>query len=460
MWALSFIRYETMAMMRFADKQSANSSRCVARTLTELLLPNHNYIHLNYSHTGHFYEMTTFFRYQTPDMTPADQIWLNQLGQLSHALAKEQLNFSEFFELILKTRLSEFSRYRELAVYRISLMSGLNRLAANALVSSINSSDIEFPLPYQLEILYGIEYLKNLGLYKENNFENAKIFKRGNNFINLLKGINNQDHSSNERTQPQRKEVIHLEITKSGFFSIIRTICLAKYIANNLNLSLTVSKEEHWWPYPIRFDYIFPGLVKQVDLQGPTFTTNSLYTYFSNNYEFSVSLNFHICEYYLQIYSLIRDFLAQQGLSSNTTNYSVFLYLRGGDKWLTEGIVIPDVFYVRSLFESLSGSTEPGSIALSSDDYFFAARVQDAFPFKSTNIELAHSSGYFMNEKVATAESVISLLNSFCAGVSADKCLGDTSSNYVNAMSWTRLALRGYDSICFPNSVHPCRIFS
>ncbi len=34
MWALSFIRYETMALMCFADKKSAGSSRCVARTLT------------------------------------------------------------------------------------------------------------------------------------------------------------------------------------------------------------------------------------------------------------------------------------------------------------------------------------------------------------------------------------------------------------------------------------------
>jgi hypothetical protein len=339
-------------------------------------------------------------------------------------------------------------------------MSGLNRLAANALSSSINSSDIEFPLPYQLEVLYGIEYLAKLGLSIESSYENTTILEKGYKFINLLKGIKNQDHSSKERIKHQTKEVIHLEITRSGFFSIIKTICFAKYIALSANRTLTVSKEESWWPYPIRFDSIFPGLINQVDLPIPTFTTNSLYTFFANTYDFSISLTSHICDYYIEIHALIEHFLGQQGLPKHARSYSVFLYLRGGDKWHTEGIVIPDAFYVKSLIETLSESTEPGSIALSSDDYSFAARVQSSFPFKSTNIELARNNGYNMNEKAATFDSVISLLNSFCAGVLADKCLGDISSNYVNAMSWTRLALRGYDAICFPNSVHPCRILS
>ncbi len=228
----------------------------------------------------------------------------------------------------------------------------------------------------------------------------------------------------------------------SGFFSVIENISLAAHIAALRGQQLLIDLDGGWWRYPIPFQAIFRtgfSYCQQYPAQRLSEQHIDIRTlrafFFSNQGSLVAGYTRAKAEFYRQVAQQVRAFCA--GATRDTAG-GACVFVRRGDKLMTEAIEIPAVSHLRQLSEL---AARHGSVALLSDDARWSATmaeragqpgIRDATPKGGT--------GYVFLQGASEA-GTIAIMQNYLALVDADAAYGDASCNLVNAASLSRVGL-------------------
>ena len=239
-------------------------------------------------------------------------------------------------------------------------------------------------------------------------------------------------------TAARSSETWYYQPPKSGFFSVIENIVMAKFVCHFHGRRFLLDNSPGWWPYPTSFQDIFASLFDEPPRSADE---NLAVLPFAMMREFVAKGSRQVVEAYVQFkwqeYARIREALLDKvdepRAYFESLRESAVFYVRGGDKLLYETILPPDA-RVRNDLEMLFRRAE--NLFVLSDDYQLAQRyVGQLGAGRAINLTRQDFNGYYLAR--ASDDDVKAIVRNYLILASAKYSMSCPSSNLVNSAHWS-----------------------
>jgi hypothetical protein len=307
---------------------------------------------------------------------------------------------------------------------------------------------------------FSINYLnKNLPILNSNSLSYWELQELVENFKSLnIKILSDLHYKYNLNCElGQQKDKLALQISdnpqqfivykpiRSGFFSIIENIILARSVLLTLGYNIVVDDSYEWWPYPVSFKTIFKdsfnylsdgdlGAVNFVDLG---FVRTELLPKLLLQHEYIQKLIVLKSFFYEQIYYDISNYLPLI-FNGNHFNQSLSIFIRMGDKIEKEILQMP----VDLIIEDATKHKYNDIYILG--DHFGIGEIV-ANELKGINLINKDMKGYNINE-IPKINGFHEMLKFYLIASNTKHVISSASINLVNASLWTSQHDRSYRS--------------
>lgn len=225
----------------------------------------------------------------------------------------------------------------------------------------------------------------------------------------------------------------------SGFFSVLENIINAEIYANLNGSDFYIDLSGDWWRYSTPFQIIFPRFKYKKTFTPIFYKRLSMGRarrwFFSQPKEAWHQYNHMKMLIYKEIYDSIEFFLKNQNINWNLSleTNAIGIYVRRGDKLDLEDIHLDDDLVIQNINRIMSGHD---CVYLSSDD---TAWLKNKFAKNKSKIifDDDNNSGYFFGNE--HADDHIHILKKYMRMVNIEKFSGDSGSNLINAIVFTRI---------------------
>ena len=242
---------------------------------------------------------------------------------------------------------------------------------------------------------------------------------------------------------PRWDQMVSYRPRSSGFFSVIENLIAAHIIADLEGKRLAVDLTGNWWSYEENFEDIFgdtfevtkDGTLPQMSFEGMR------HKWFHADDKLASTLAYLKQHYY----TMIVDDIAKVAQPITNMDSAGTMFVRGGDKLLTETVVPPMKYLLRDL-KSMARRCDARYVL--SDDQNLGEVVSslDAYVVNKSNKIVGGYHHHFGHK-----QSCMNILRNYMSMVEAKENMSCPSANIVNAAQWSRNDKENYS---LSNPVH------
>lgn len=237
----------------------------------------------------------------------------------------------------------------------------------------------------------------------------------------------------------------------SGFFSILENIILAEYCINNMNCAMVIDNSYDWWPYPIKFEELFPDkFIYKNEIKAPFnqhIDTNIVRTFFNstinNNYNFLCGFHYFKSKKYEYLKTLLKQFITNKKILLPFDD-SLSIFLRYGDKIQQESLPLPI-----NLILTEAHNFDARTIYIVGDHYNNGQLIADKVG--GINLISKNMSGYLLSN-IPNSNEFLDIIYFYIIMSETNYVIGSASNNIVNASLWSSKRDLQYRSV-----LHSCK---
>jgi len=240
---------------------------------------------------------------------------------------------------------------------------------------------------------------------------------------------------------PVYDEVVSYRPRSSGFFSVIENLIAAHIVADMEGKRLQIDLTGNWWAYDEPFEDIFGDSFEFTkDGSLPQMSFEGMRHQWIHANDKLASMLAYLKEHY---YTMILDDISKVAHPITNMDSAGVMFVRGGDKLMTETVVPPMKYLLRDL-KSMARRCDARYVL--SDDQNLGEVVSslDAYVVNKSNKIVGGYHHHFGHK-----QSCMNILRNYMSMVEAKENMSCPSANIVNAAQWSRNDKENY-SLCNP----------
>jgi len=238
-------------------------------------------------------------------------------------------------------------------------------------------------------------------------------------------------------------EFVSYRPRSSGFFSVIENLIAAHIVADMEGKRLQIDLTGNWWAYDEPFEDIFGDSFEFTkDGSLPQMSFEGMRHQWIHANDKLASMLAYLKEHY---YTMILDDISKVAHPITNMDSAGVMFVRGGDKLMTETVVPPMKYLLRDL-KSMARRCDARYVL--SDDQNLGEVVSslDAYVVNKSNKIVGGYHHHFGHK-----QSCMNILRNYMSMVEAKENMSCPSANLVNAAQWSRNDKENYS---LSNPVH------